>query len=160
MQADRAPDGWKVRSPDGGTFGPLSDAQLREFVREGRVGQNWRARFGSGRVVSVREALGPEVCDELLRERFTDASVERQPAQGSIDRDDAGSGVAAFGGALLCPHCGEWSVASQRESRRDARIAIIILGFFLWPLWLLLLALKDRTEYLCASCGTEWSEPS
>jgi len=139
-------DGWKVRSPDGTVYGPYTDSQLAEYLAQGKIGRDWGARYGSGRVTTVREALGPARCDELLRQRVV------QPTQ-VVAQQAEGAQVST----IRCPHCGQWTATAERRSASNARVAVIFLGLIIWPLWLLLLVLKDKMYYRCATCGMQWT---
>ncbi len=142
-------EGWKVRSPDGEVYGPYTESQLSEHLLEGSIGQEWGARYGSGRVTTVREALGAEKCSELLRQR-REQQVQQQASQQPAPQTEAAN-------TIRCPHCGQWTVTAEKKSASNARLAIILLGLLLWPVWLLLLVVKDKVQYRCASCGMQWS---
>jgi tetratricopeptide (TPR) repeat protein len=145
----RKTEGWKVRSPEGEVYGPYTESQLSEHLLEGSIHQSWGARYGSGRVTTVREALGAERCNELQRQR-REQQVQQQASQLPAQQTEVAS-------TIRCPHCGQWTVTAEKKSASNARLAIILLGLLLWPLWFLLLVVKDKTQYSCASCGMQWT---
>lgn len=98
-------DGWKIRTPDGDFLGPLSGAALVELVAQGDVEPQWNARRGTGRVITVRKAIGDEACDEAVRARKTALSARpgaeaKEDTTGGPSSDASPSSSKVLVGAL------------------------------------------------------------
>ena len=116
-------------------YGPYAIEQLRHLVAEGRVRLDWRARRGSGKVVTVREAVGREFCEHLAR-GYADrreAEAEAAPSEAAlIECSACGREVARS--ARKCPHCGAATPEHQKEKVRTfvAGGLLIALGALAW----------------------------
>ncbi|MFW6437838.1 MAG: LITAF-like zinc ribbon domain-containing protein, partial [Armatimonadota bacterium] len=140
----------------GTVHGPYSEDQLAEHLLHGAIGQEWDARFGSGRITKVRDALGPARTDDLLRQMRERLATE--VAEQEAHPEDEARFAHVYEDTPTCPNCGGRTVTSEERSANAARIGVIVLGFFFLPIWLLLLVLKDKTRHNCLTCGTQWDE--
>ncbi|MBD3292741.1 MAG: hypothetical protein GF393_07425 [Armatimonadia bacterium] len=149
------PAGWKVRTPEGTLHGPYTTEELEHHVVQSNISLDWHARFENGRILTVREAVGPERCTELLLQRAEEMTATRA-AQEPVQVVET-TPPPANSELTYCPNCGQWTVTAEKKSAHGQRIALFLLGFLFLPLWILILFVKDRMQFRCGSCGEQWT---